>query len=227
MKFTARIISIARQITFIAALTLGFTAHAQSVDYTKHWTTVGSAGTVDEADVSKIEFSKSAVQLKGSGPIVVQRLQNAEAATTDTRGSEATPDAVSEAIISQPTENAIVRYNVTPVDGLFTASPYGIGYNALGMTVRYMAIQGRVTVRLVEVDVFTGVEVERMKFDSATQPTVNGYVTRSVGYPLPNWKFNFEQKAYYIEATLSRSSIIAGGSAGLAVVKLNAYYQIT
>ncbi len=224
MKFTARTISIARHITFIAAVALGVSA--QSVDYTKHWTTVGSAGTVDEADVSKIEFNKNAVQLKGSGPIVVQRLQNAETATTETRSPETTPDATSEAIISSPTETAVVRYNVTPVDGLFTASPYGIGYNALGMTVRYLAIQGRVIIRLVEVDVFTGTEVERMKFDSATQPAANGYVTRGIGYPLPNWKFNFEQKAYYIEATLSRSSVIVGGSAGLAIVKLNAYYQI-
>ncbi len=223
MNFTARTISIARNITLIATFALGLTAQAQSIDYTKHWTTVGSAGTVDEADVSKIEFNKTSVQLKGSGPIVVQAVTNAEAATTESRGTRATP----EAVIALPTESAVVRYNVTPVDGLFTASPYGTGYNALGMTVRYLAVKGRVIVRLIEVDVFTGVEVERMKFDSATQPAATGYVTRGIGFPLPNWKFDFTQKAYYIEATLSRSSIVAGGSAGLAVVKLNAYYQIT
>lgn len=223
MNFTARTISIFRHITIIAALALAFTAQAQSVDYTKHWTTVGSAGTIDEADVSKIVLNKSSVQLKGSGPIVAQPKLQSEAETTETRDTEAT----SEAIITLPTESAVVRYNVTPVDGLFTASPYGIGYNALGMTVRYLAIQGRVIVRLIEVDVFTGVEVERMKFDSSTQPAANGYVTRGIGFPLPNWKFDFVQKAYYIEATLSRSSIVAGGSAGLAIVKLNAYYQIT
>lgn len=223
MNFTARTISIARSITLIATFALAFTAQAQSIDYTKHWTTVGSAGTVDEADVNKIEFSKSFVQLKGSSPIVIQGVAKAEATTTESRDTKAT----SEAIISLPTESAVVRYNVTPVDGLFTASPYGTGYNALGMTVRYLAVQGRVVVRLVEVDVYTGLEVERMKFDSATQPATNGYVTRGVGYPLPNWKFDFVQKAYYIETTLSRSSIVAGGSAGLAIVKLNAYYQIT
>ncbi len=222
MNFTARTISIARHITIIAAFALGITAQAQSIDYTKHWTTVGSAGTVDEADVSKIEFNKSTVQLKGSDPIVVQRIVRAEANTAEARDTEAN----SEAVITLPTESAIVRYNVTPVDGLFTASPYGTGYNALGMTVRYLAVQGKVVVRLVEVDVFTGVEVERMKFDSSTQPAANGYVTRGIGFPLPNWKFDFTQKAYYIEATLSRSSIVVGGSAGLAVVKLNAYYQI-
>lgn len=223
MNFTARTISIARSITLIATLALACTAQAQSIDYTKYWTTVGSAGTVDEADVSKIELIKSYVQLKGSGPIIIQGVAKTEANTTESR----TPEATSEAIIALPTESAVVRYNVTPVDGLFTASPYGTGYNALGMTVRYLAVQGRVVVRLVEVDLYTGVEVERMKFDSATQPAANGYVTRGVGYPLPNWKFDFVQKAYYIEATLSRSSIVAGGSAGLSIVKLNAYYQIT
>ena len=221
MNFTARTISITRHIIFTATLALGLSAQAQSIDYTKHWTTVGSAGTVDEADVNKIEFNKSSVQLKGSGPIVVQPILKAEAAT-ETRGTAATP----EAIITLPSESAVVRYNVTPVDGLFTASPYGTGYNALGMTVRYLAIQGRVIVRLVEVDVFTGAEVERMKFDSSTQPAANGYVTRGIGFPLPNWRFDFTQKAYYIEATLSRSSLVAGGSAGVAIVKLNAYYQI-
>lgn len=222
MNFTARTISIARNITIIATFALGLTAQAQSIDYTKHWTTVGSAGTVDEADVSKIEFNKNIVQLKGSGAIVVKGVAKAEAVNTESR----TPEATTEAIVSIPSETAVIRYNVTPVDGLYTASPYGTGYNALGMTVRYLAVQGRVVVRLVEVDVFTGVEVERMKFDSSTQQAATGYVTRGVGYPLPNWKFDFTQKAYYVEATLSRSAIVVGGSAGLAVVKINSYYQI-
>ncbi|HEX4950881.1 MAG TPA: hypothetical protein VFZ34_29740 [Blastocatellia bacterium] len=226
MNFTTR--TMTRNITLIALLALGLfvSTNAQSVDYTKHWTTVGSAGTVDEADVNKIEFKQNAVQLKGGGPIVVQPALTATAreAAGETDSSEAAP----QAVIALPTESAVIRYNVTAVDGLFTAFPNGVGYNALGMTVRYMASgpQGRVVVRLMEYDIYTGVEVERMKFDSSTQPQAVGYVTRGVGYPLPNWKFDFNQKAYYIEVTLSRSSLLAGGAAGLAAVKLNAYYQI-
>ena len=36
MNFTARTISIARNITLIATFALGLTAQAQSIDYTKH-----------------------------------------------------------------------------------------------------------------------------------------------------------------------------------------------
>lgn len=211
----------------IAVLGLTLTTQAQTYDYQKTWTTVGSAGTVDEADTSKVEFTNSKVQLKGSGPIVVQPAAKAEAAEAEASGSETEGRETEAIIIRMPTESAVVRYNVTAVDGLFMATP-NWGGDIYGMTVRYIAAGpgGRVVVRLKEVDIYTGQEVERMTFDSANFANVADYVTNGIGVTHPNWKFDFTQKVYYLEATLSRSSLLAGGSAGIAAIKLNASFRI-
>jgi hypothetical protein len=228
MKFSTRNFLKLRNLTlaFIAVLSLAVATQAQTYDYQKTWTTVGSAGTVDEADTSKVEFTNSKVQLKGSGPIVVQPASRSEA-VAEASESEAEGKGTEALIVRFPTESATVRYNVTAVDGLFMATP-NWGGDIYGMTVRYLASGpgGRVVVRLIEVDIFTGQEVERMNFDSANFPSAAGYVTNGIGVTHPHWKFDFTQKAYYLETTLSRSSLLAGGSAGLAAVKLNASFRI-
>ena len=214
-----------RNFTFIAITLLSFAtlAQAQNTDYQKHWTTVGSACTVDEADTAKVEFNKSTVQMKGSGIIVAQSI--ASFAAQRTAEAQATAASV---IVQLPTDSAVVRYNVTAVDGLFMGAPYGTG-DSYGMTVRYWAsgTSARVTVRLVEVDIYTGVEVERMKLDSASFASSTNYQTQGIGVNRPNWKFDFTQKAYYLEATLTRSAIVAGGAAGISAIKLNSTYRIT
>lgn len=207
-------------LIIITLLSFATLAQAQNTDYQRHWTTVGSAGTVDEADTAKVEFNKSTVQMKGSGVIVAQPIASfAEAKTTE---------ATAASVIALPTESAVVRYNVTAVDGLFMGAPYGTG-DTYGMTVRYWASgsAARVVVRLMEVDIYTGVEVERMKLDSANFASSTNYQTQGVGIYLPPWKFDFTQKAYYVEATLTRSAIVAGGAAGISAIKLNATYRIT
>jgi hypothetical protein len=80
-------------------------AQAQTPDFNKIWTTVGSAGTVDETDVGKVFFDHGVVQM--GRPLVTQ------------------PAARGRAIILPQTQSAVIRYNVTPVDGLFVSPPTG------------------------------------------------------------------------------------------------------
>src|SRR5262245_28720893 len=65
----------------------------------KVWTTVGSAGTLDEATVGKVFFDHGVVQMGrtvgGTHPIAKR------------------------AALLPQTQSAMIRYNVTPVDGLF------------------------------------------------------------------------------------------------------------
>src|SRR5947207_13869231 len=132
-----------RSIVVAALLAFGALVpiEAQTPDANRFWTTVGSAGTVDEADVSKIVFDHATAQFG-------HQLVNTTAA--------AAPGAV-----SLPTASAVIRYNVTPVDGLFTP---GIG----ALRVRYLATGpgARVVAKLIEVDLATGAERIRVTFDS-------------------------------------------------------------
>jgi hypothetical protein len=68
-------------------------------DSLKVWTTVGSAGTMDQADLEKVHMLQSIVQLG----VDLGSTQGAAAA----------------ARVAIPPTQAVVRYNVTPVDGLF------------------------------------------------------------------------------------------------------------
>jgi hypothetical protein len=175
----------------------------------KAWTTVGSAGTVDEADADKVVFSGSVVAFpEVLAPPTLQTEANAQ--------------------ISLPTvtTNATIRYNVTAVDGLFMAGSH------LGMTVRFRddGDWARVLVRLYEQDIYTGLTALLLTFDSNASPASPNYQTNGVGSPYPHWSFDFNQKAYFIEATLTKTSSaisINGGKPGLAIIKLNRYYPIS
>ena len=79
-------------------------AQAQTPDNNKIWTTVGSDGTVDETGAGKVFFDHSVVQM-GILPI------NQPAFTTAKKKIGVFP---------QQTQSAVIRYNVTPVDGLLT-----------------------------------------------------------------------------------------------------------
>lgn len=74
-------------------------------DVNKLWSTVGSAGMVNVSDLSKIVFTNSIAQLGPSGPSSVN--PETKTAATATR-----------IIIGTP-EQAVIRYPVTPVDGVF------------------------------------------------------------------------------------------------------------
>jgi len=203
---------LALTLTLCAALSASPAALADDFDYSKAWTTVGSAGTVDEADAGKLVFQGSVAAF----PEILPPLP-----------TEQTAQAESNALIPLPTQTttATIRYNVTAVDGLFAAG------NTLGMTVRFRDDGGwaQVLIRLYEQDIYTGATNLLLTFDSnAFTPSPN-YQTQAVGVAVPYWSFDFNQKAYFIEATLSKTSniiTINGGKPGLAIIKLNRYYPI-
>jgi hypothetical protein len=74
-------------------------------DLEKSWTTVGSAGTLNQADLAKVTLHQSIVQLG-------TELASPPAAATVTGAPHAD-------LVTLPTTQAVVRYNVSSADGLF------------------------------------------------------------------------------------------------------------
>jgi hypothetical protein len=181
-------------------------AHAQTPAVEKVWTTVGSAGTADETAAGKIFFDHSVVQM---GRLVISQ----------------TP-AGKRALILPQTQSAVIRYNVTPVDGLFTQkqqSCTGQSCPALKLTLRFLRAgsSARVVANLIEVDLATGVETVRLTFNSNTFPAADRYQVKSGPSSCgPDFLFDFKRKAYYIEATLTGSSIAIGSAAGIQMIKI-------
>lgn len=189
----------------VTLLTLTLTATAQTPGYKKIWTTVGSAGTVDEADTAKFFFDKSVVQL---GKILILQ-----------PGAEAAPTPMNRVnTIAFPTESAVVRYNITPVDGLF---PDAGTRPAVEMKLRYLDTgSAQVVAKLIEVDLATGAETVRLTFDSNKFAGANGYQVNSITDCLPSWRFDFVNKGYYVEATLTHSAFFIGSAAGISLIKV-------
>jgi hypothetical protein len=181
-------------------------AQAQTPDLDKIWTTVGSAGTVDETDTGKVFFDHGVVQM---GRVLVNQLA-----------------ARRPAIISQQTQSAVIRYNVTPVDGLFAPRQQcqpGSDCPGIQLKLRYLATGGssRVVAKLIEVDMATGVETTRLTFNSNAFAASNDYHVQFAGECGPLWRFDFKRKAYYIEATLTGNRIAAIGAAGIQMIKID------
>lgn len=193
-------------------------AQAQTPDYNKIWTTVGADGTVDETDAKKVFFDHSVVQM---GHPVGGNLPAANPAKTTADSSIAQKPAV----IISPTESAVIRYNVTPVDGLFASPPGGNAPGAPGiqLKLRYLAVglKAQVVAKLIEVDLATGVETVRLTFNSNTFPAANGYQVQFAGECGPLWRFDFKNKSYCIEATLTHSSIVGTSAAGIQTIKID------
>jgi hypothetical protein len=82
-------------------------------DRFKVWTTVGSAGTLDHTDLAKVSLHQSVIQL-GADLIPPPSIAHNEAAA-----------ALFSAAV--PTQQAVVRYNVTPVDGMFPSATPAFG----------------------------------------------------------------------------------------------------
>ena len=184
-------------------------AHAQvTPDVNKLWTTIGSAGTVDETDVNKVFFDRAAVQM---GRVLV----------VATGGSKR------RGLVST-SQSAVIRYNVVPTDGLFTrigqCNP-GDDCPGIALRVRFLdtGAVARVLVRLIEVDMATGQETIRMTFDSNV-PSIapsNNYQEKAKSECGRNWGFDFKKKAYYIEGTLTGSAISIGVASGIQAVKID------
>ena len=92
------------------------------------------------------------------------------------------------------------------------------------MRLRYLAADGgRVVAKLIEVDLATGTEKPLLTFDSRGPglPLSNNYQVQSVSVCGRPWTFDFQNKAYYIEATLTGSSIVAFTAAGIQMIQID------
>jgi hypothetical protein len=184
-------------------------AQAQTPDIAKLWTNVGSDGTLDETDDGKVFFDKSVVQMgrppAGNLPAAGQAKQSAALTLGDT-------------------QSAVIRYNVAPVDGLFTPpckTETGRDCTGRQLILRYLAAGGgRVVAKLIEVDLATGGEVTHLSFDSNAFSAANDYRVQHVDVCGPKWRFDFRRKAYYVEATLTGSRLAATTAAGIQMIKI-------
>src|SRR5262245_15343422 len=175
-----------------ATLSTSPVAMADDFVHNKAWTTVGSAGTVDEADDGKLVYQGSAV----SFPEILPPLPTAQTAQAESNA---------QIILPTETTRATIRYNVTAVDGLFAQSCDG-----LKMTVRFRddGAWAQVFIRLFEQDISTGATKLLLTFDSnAFLPSPN-YQIQGVGVADRSFSFDFSQKAYFIEANLTKTSVI-------------------
>lgn len=173
---------------------------AETPDHERFWTTAGSTGTLDEKSEGKVFFEHAKVQkgetLDFDG--AVRRVR--------TEGSGGLEE----------TDSAVIRYNVTAVDGLF-------GGNMVGMQIRYLAegASARVVAQLIEVDLFTGAEVTMLTFDSDGFVAEDGYHVNEVwACTKTDQAFDFTRKAYYIEATLTTNTFVTPSAAGIKVIQL-------
>jgi hypothetical protein len=163
-------------------------------DEVRIWTTVGSAGTLSATDLAKVTLKNSVISL----------------------GQDLVPPAASapeDPSVVLPEISAVVRYNITPVDGLF---PSFFFHYALELTYR-----GKVRARLVRVD---RTSVAEMDLLDASFPPTDSFATESVLTPPrdPSSVMDFVNFAFYVEATLTAPAITVGNPAEIAVVKVAA-----
>lgn len=173
-------------------------------ELSKSWTSVGSAGSLNHSDLAKVTMNQSIVQL----------------------GTELIPTAVTENMFAQfasaveslgpaiPTNHAVVRYNITATDGLF--AEHSFRYHL------YIRYRGRVVAALIEVDLETGAEVERIRFDSSQFPSAPGFQVQAAYEGVDSTVMDFVNKAYYVQATLSAPAIVVGHPAAIAMVRVSA-----
>ena len=142
----------------------------------KWWSSVGSAGTVDVADISKVVFADSVVQLIG----------------LDLVSNLPTP------LVALPVvqTHAVIRYGVTPVEAVLPG-------NSFALRLRYRDGSGRVVANLIEVDIGSGAEKPVTSFDSQTSTRSNAF---QVNVPGLGAQLDFANHAYYVELTLTVSS---------------------
>lgn len=175
-------------------------------DEVRVWTTVGSAGTLNQADLAKVSLHQSIVQL------------GAEVITTQ---GVATTAAVQVPGPVLTNVHATVRYNVTPVDGLFPpllpngqVPPFHYVFEIL--------FRNHVTAKLMEVDLSTGAEIRLILFDS-TNPNLLANSNLQLGHASadkPSTVMDFVSKAYYVEATLIAPQAPVGRPAEVSIIKV-------
>jgi len=142
------------------------------------WSSAGSAGTVNIADIGKVVFANSVVQLQGIDLVITQP----------------TPLAGLPAVRTE----AVVRYGVTPVEGALNGQE-------LGLKLRYRDGSGRVVAALIQVDIASGTETRTATFDSGA-PGFTRSNAFQVNGPGLGTTLDFSNNAYYVELTLTGSA---------------------
>jgi hypothetical protein len=156
------------------------------------WSTVGSTGTVDLADVGKVIFAGSVVQLPG-------------VTGGGTRGAQGESGAASPEAVGFPLTTARIRYDVTP--------DAGVNRFLLILKLLYRGGAGRVVAKLVQVAIpQVGVtevpqpavtETTLLTFDSAAQEFSGEFQAREVAFSSTDpGKLDFVNNAYYVELSL-------------------------
>lgn len=183
-------------VMFLAALLILPlpTLEIRAGDPARSWTTVGSAGTVDEGDTGKVILDQGNVSLKGVVGILPPTELSVEAQGFAEQAREEAEGAL--------TIKAVIRYNITAVDGLIPFDSRAEGYI---MRVRFQdnGVRAQVLLRLIEYDLSSGVETVRMIFDSNQFSAQQGYQTQQIGGGCSTFQMDFRDKAYYVEATLT------------------------
>ena len=178
----------------IVALLLGTTIGASVLT---GWTTVGSAGTVDEDSLSIVGLTGPTVGLKTRCLLWFLGLQWPCSVATGT---------------------VTVRYNIVPSGALYVTQASGFAPFTLSTRFRDTGNLQHVVLFLREVNLQSGVENTLLTVDSDSFNPSLDYQTQT-GPSSCAFTFNFDQNAYYVEARISNSS--SNSSPGLQAICIN------
>jgi hypothetical protein len=174
-----KIMKLAASVKAIALALILVTTTSAAAQDDKAWTTIGSAGTVDES--GQMTFTDNIAYLES--------------------------------------DQAVIRYNVVAVDGLFNE---GIPAAFPRMTVRFRdnGSNNRVIVRLRRAPIDGGNSVTLLRLDSNDYAGSSSFQTQSVtACGDEAFSFDFANFAYYIEVTMSRTALPV--TPGLASIKID------
>jgi hypothetical protein len=169
------------------------------------WTTVGSAGTLNQTDLAKVSLHQSIIQL---GTDIVVTAATGQAATAAPRVGGIFP-----------MMEAVARYNITPVEGVFFPSTGRFRY---GLNIRF---RGRITAKLMQVNINDGTETQLILFNSNQFPPSLGFQTGLVQTAQDSQPLDFVNNAFYVEATLAIPTIVLGEVAAISIIKLQPVAQ--
>lgn len=160
------------------------------------WSSVGSVGTVSNADAGKVAFAGAVAQL-GVGIDGA----NTEAVTAPVGGG-----------VGVPPLSATIRYPVHEAD---------LGNQAPGLwnlTVRYRDGSGNVTVRLMQVAVETGVETAVVILQSGVGFNRSDSFHNEISQG--TFGVDFERNVYYVAAVLTGSSFAVGVAPAIQLIQI-------
>lgn len=205
-----RTIVNSRGIVLSLLLALGTGLGDLAAAWPAPWTTVGSAGTVDEADTNIVALGGAE-----GGVIVPIGTSYGYGATVGITGSAPLPATLN------------IRYNVVAVDGL---SMYD---HDLVLAVRFRdnGAYARVIVRLKEYNLNTGQINVKMVFDSDTVAPASGFQWKAVVLRGCVPILDFDGNAYFIDAELIKTartgpSISPEGDPALGAIQLAPEFNI-